>query len=67
MRGNDAKRQIWARTPSDAAALAAAGWPTSAHFGHVRRAAKDPVLGVVWGPVRRAAKGPELSGDRDAR
>eukprot|EP00969_Alexandrium_andersonii_P192146 8487163-Alexandrium_andersonii.AAC.1 len=59
MRGNDAKRQIWARAPSDAAALAAAGWPTSAQYGHV--------LGVVWGPARRAAKDPELSRERDTR
>eukprot|EP00969_Alexandrium_andersonii_P269603 11916125-Alexandrium_andersonii.AAC.1 len=59
MQGNDSKRQVWARTPSDAATLEAAGWPTSAQFGHV--------LGMVWGPVRRAAKDPERSREHGTR
>eukprot|EP00969_Alexandrium_andersonii_P326478 14425579-Alexandrium_andersonii.AAC.1 len=59
MRGNDAKRQVWACSPSNAAALTAAGWPPTERFGHV--------LGMVWGPVRRSAKDPELSRERATR
>eukprot|EP00969_Alexandrium_andersonii_P326479 14425580-Alexandrium_andersonii.AAC.1 len=59
MRGNDAKRQVWACSPSNAAALAAAGWPPTERFGHV--------LGMVWGPVRRSAKDPKLSRERATR
>eukprot|EP00969_Alexandrium_andersonii_P045865 2012561-Alexandrium_andersonii.AAC.1 len=59
MRGNEVKRQVWARAPTDATTLAAAGWPTSAQYGHV--------LGMVWGPTRRSAKDPGLSRERDTR